>query len=101
MRFAAILMLCGICAAQSRTVSDAEVERVHRSAILIDTHNDVTGRTVKGWDIGPRDKEGHTDLVRLREGGVGAVFFAVYVSATFVKDRQSAHRALEVIDTVR
>ena len=68
-------------AAQTRTVTDAEVMKVHRSAILIDTHNDVTSRTVAGFDIGPRSKDGHTDLVRLREGGVGAVFFAAYVGA--------------------
>jgi len=32
---------------------------------------------------------------------VGGVFFAVYVGANFVKANQSAHRALEMIDTVR
>lgn len=41
--------------AQTRTVTDAEVMRVHRAALLIDTHNDVTGRTVEGFDIGPRN----------------------------------------------
>src|SRR5882762_2841543 len=35
-----------------RTVTDAEVQRVHRAAILIDTHNDVTSATVDGLDIG-------------------------------------------------
>ena len=38
--------------AQARQVSDAEVERVHKSALLIDTHNDITSRTVEGFDIG-------------------------------------------------
>jgi len=87
--------------AQSRRISDAEVAEAHRSALLIDTHNDVTSRTVKGFDIGPRAADGHTDLVRLREGGVGAVFFAAYVGAAYAKQNQSAHRALEMIDTVR
>jgi membrane dipeptidase len=88
-------------AAQKRTVSDEEVMRVHRSALLIDTHNDVTSRTLKGFDIGPRAKDGHTDLARLREGGVGAVFFAAYVAPSYAKDGQAAHRALEMIDTIR
>jgi membrane dipeptidase len=83
-------------------VTDAEVAAVMRSAILIDTHNDVTSRTLdEGFDIGKRSDTGHTDLVRLREGGVGATFFAAYVSARYVKDNQSAHRCLEMIDTVR
>ena len=75
--------------------------KIHRSALLIDTHNDVTSRTVDGFDIGSRAKAGHTDIARLREGGVGAVFFAVYVAAEYVNGNRSAHRALDMIDTVR
>ena len=77
------------------------VREVQNSAILIDTHNDVTSRTVDGFDIGKRASDGHTDIPRLREGGVGAVFFAAYVAADYAKDKTAAHRALEMIDTVR
>ena len=92
----------GLCLwAQTKSVTDAEVRRVHQSALLIDTHNDVTGETVKGLDIGPRRGKGHTDLARLREGSVGAVFFAAYVARTYDMQQQSAHRALEMIDTIR
>ena len=87
--------------AQNRTVTDAEVMRVHRSALLIDTHNDVTSRTVDGFDIGPRAPSGHTDIARLKEGGVGATFFAVYVAARYAEGSHSANRALQMIDTVR
>ena len=87
--------------AQTRQVSDAEVQRVHRSAILIDTHNDITSRTVDGYDIGKAQHDGHTNVTALKEGGVGAEFFAVYVSADYVKGNHSAHRTLEMIDTVR
>ncbi|MBK9166946.1 MAG: dipeptidase [Bryobacterales bacterium] len=87
--------------AQPRRVSDEEVAAVHRSALLIDTHNDVTSETVKGLDIGPRRRAGQTDLPRLREGGVGAVFFAAYVSGSYVQGNRSPRRALEMIDTIR
>ncbi|HWZ33191.1 MAG TPA: dipeptidase [Bryobacteraceae bacterium] len=90
--------------AQTRTVTDAEVMKVHRSALLIDTHNDVTSRTVEGFDIGPRntsDRPTHTDLVRMKEGGIGAQFFAVYVAANYVNGNHSANRTLQMIDTVR
>ncbi len=86
---------------QTHRITDAEVSRVHRSAILIDTHNDVPSFTVEGLDIGLRRKKGHTDLPRLRQGGVGAVFFAAYVSRSYVPKRASAHRVLEMIDTIR
>jgi membrane dipeptidase len=87
--------------AQGRKVGEAEVQEVQRSAILIDTHNDVAMRTVRGVDFGKRAASGHTDLVRLREGGVGAVFFSAYVAPSYVAKSQSAHRALEMIDSVR
>src|SRR6266851_5003855 len=87
--------------AQSRHITDAEVMKVHRSAILIDTHNDVTSKTVTGFDIGKQASDGHTDLPRLREGGVGGVFFAIFVAANYAKNNNSAKRALQMIDTVR
>ena len=96
-----LLLWCALAAAADHRYSDAEVMKIHRSALLIDTHNDVTSRTVDGFDIGSRNPAGHTDIARLREGGVGAVFFAVYVAAEYVNGNRSAHRALDMIDTVR
>jgi membrane dipeptidase len=85
---------------QTRTVTDAEVQKVHKSALLIDTHNDITSKTVDGYDIGTAKNDGHTNLTALKEGGVGAQFFAVYVSASYVNGNHSARRTLEMIDTV-
>ena len=96
-----VCLLLSPAAAQKKQVSEEEVRRVHRSALLIDTHNDVTGETVQGLDIGVRRASGHTDLPRLRAGGVGATFFAVYVAAQYVEGNRAPYRALEMIDTVR
>ena len=101
MRILFALALATATLGQNRAISDADVMRVHRSALLIDTHNDVPSRTVAGFDIGPRSDTGHTDIPRLREGGVGAVFFSVYVAASYVQGNRSANRALQMIDTVR
>jgi len=73
----------------------------HRSAILIDTHNDVTSATVAGLDIGKPNTTHMTDIPRMKKGGMGAQFFAVYVSATYVEGNHSANRTLQMIDTVR
>lgn len=94
-------MAFALCAQTKTPVTDATVRAITRSAILIDTHNDVTSRTVDGLDIGKPGTDTHTDIPRLKQGGVGAVFFAAYVSAIYDKDHSSAHRALEMIDTVR
>jgi len=79
---------------------DREVEKIRKSAILIDTHNDTPSFTVDGTDIANAPKD-HTDIPRLRAGGVGAVFFSVYVAATYVEGNHSANRALQMIDTVQ
>ena len=89
-----------LAAQQPRKVTQAEVDRITRDAILIDTHNDVTSLTVTGYDIATPNKTGQTDLARMK-GFLGAEFFAVYVGAEYVKDNHSANRALQMIDTVR
>jgi membrane dipeptidase len=105
MRLLLVLVTAMLAADQSKTqtrsISDAEVMRIHRSTLLIDTHNDVPSRTVEGFDIGSRTGSGHTDIARLKEGGVGAQFFAVYVAASYVTGNRSANRTLQMIDTVR
>jgi len=95
------LVTAWLLSGQNRPITDAEVARVHRSTLLIDTHNDLPSRTVEGFDIGSRTGTGHTDIVRLKEGGVGAQFFAVYVAASYVTGNRSANRTLQMIDTVR
>jgi membrane dipeptidase len=86
---------------QKRTVTDEEVARVHKSAILIDTHNDVTSATVAGMDIGKSNPDHMTDITRMKQGGMGAQFFAVYVASSYEEGNHSANRTLQMIDTVR
>jgi membrane dipeptidase len=100
-RLAIAAFAAGSLLAQKRAVTDEEVMRVHKSALLIDTHNDVPSRTVDGFDIGPKASDGHTDIVRLKQGGVGAQFFAAFVDAEYVKGNRSADRTLAMIDTIR
>ena len=86
MKLTLVLLAASLSFGQTkRAVSESEVTKVHKSMLVIDTHNDVTSRTVEGWDIGKRATDGHTDIPRLREGGVGAQFFAVYVAAGFTE----------------
>ncbi|HKX27104.1 MAG TPA: dipeptidase [Blastocatellia bacterium] len=77
--------------------------KLHRGAIVIDTHNDITSpMTDDGFDLGARDTSGknQTDLPRMKEGGLSAEFFAIYVAAKYAKEGGSARRALEMIDGV-
>jgi membrane dipeptidase len=107
LRIAVIAVACSTLAPAwqtprvKHTVSDEEVRRVHEAAILIDTHNDITSRTVAGFDIGQPSTTTHTDLPRMKKGGMGAQFFAVYVAASYTEGNHSAKRALDMIDTVK
>ena len=99
--FVLAIALAGVCAAQAtRKLTDAEVARITRSAILIDTHDDVPSNSIDGYDIATPDKKGTTDLPRMK-GFLGAEFFAVFVDASYVEGNHSANRALQMIDTVR
>ncbi len=100
-RISALCLTALLLSGQTRTVTDAEVQRVHRAALLIDTHNDVPWRVVDGFDIGSKAGEWHTDLTRLKAGGLGAVFFVAYVSGDYVDGNRSAHRTLQLIDAIR
>ena len=96
------LLATTLTLAQSpRRVTDEMVREVQRTAILVDTHNDVTSFTVGGFDIAKPGSAHHTDIPRLRAGGVGAVFFAAYVDSKYAKDHTAEHRVLDMIDTVR
>lgn len=101
LRFLMLGLLLLPLGAQKKTWTDEEVLAVHRSALLIDGHNDVTSRTVRGWDIGSEKDARHTSIAKLRAGGTAAQFFAAYVSANLIDSGGSARRALEMIDTIR
>ena len=75
--------------------------RILRSAIVVDTHEDVPEQLEKEWvDIGFRQKTGHVDIPRWREGGVTAPFLAAYVSSAYAASGKSAKKALEFMDLI-
>ena len=53
------------------------------------------------YDLGARNDRGEVDIPRMREGGITAVFFSVYTSASRNTELESVQQALEIIDAVR
>ncbi len=79
----------------------ARAARLQKSAIVLDTHEDVPERLEKEWvDIGVRNRTGQVDIPRWKEGGVTAAFLAAYVPAAFAESGGSARKALELIDLI-
>src|SRR5688572_22977134 len=75
---------------------------IHRSAIVVDTHNDILSMmTDDNYDLGVSSVgKYHTDLARMKQGGLTAEFFSVYVDRKYATEGGSARRALDMIDYV-
>jgi membrane dipeptidase len=88
-------------ARQSASVS-ARAKALHAHAIVIDTHDDTTQRLLfdKSFDIGARHTDGNIDIPRMRDGGLDALFFSIWVPST-VTGPPAVRRALDLIDAVR
>src|SRR5215472_13487880 len=93
-----ILALFASCAVLSaQTARD-----VHQRAIVIDTHGDTTQRllTDKTFDIAARNATGSVDIPRMRDGGLDALFFSIWVTGDVTGPR-AVKAALQQIDRVR
>jgi membrane dipeptidase len=87
--------------ATSKDGVSPRVAELHRRAIVIDTHIDTPMRLLdEGFDLAPRDAYGHIDLPRMREGGLDAAFFSIWVDPRKYKDDGAVERALQLIATV-
>ncbi len=76
-------------------------KKLHFESIVVDTHDDTTQRLLTpGFDIGVRHTDGSIDIPRMREGGLGAIFFSIWMSGT-VTGPEAVKRSLDQIDTVR
>lgn len=76
--------------------------RLHANAILVDGHNDITTMMLDdNYDLGmPSAGKYHTDLARMKQGGITGQFFSIYVDNDFAKRGQATRRALDMIDVV-
>jgi membrane dipeptidase len=88
-------------------VLSAEAKRLHQSALVIDGHNDLPWElraqgslSFERLDISKRQKSLQTDIPRLRQGGMGAQFWSVYVPASTANDGTALIATLEQIEMV-
>jgi membrane dipeptidase len=79
-------------------------ERAHKlqfSSIVLDTHDDTTQRFFTNtFDIGKRNPDGHVDIPRMREGGMNAIFFSIWIDGR-IMGPPAVQKALDQIDAVR
>jgi membrane dipeptidase len=94
--FAALSLVAG--------AADSIAERAHKlqfSSIVLDTHDDTTQRFfTKEFDLGKQNAEGHVDIPRMREGGMNAIFFSIWIDGK-IMGAPAVVKALDQIDAVR
>src|SRR5271154_1691154 len=104
MRRIYVVLCAGLIAAAILTRAADEIsERAHKlhfSSIVLDTHDDTTQRFfAKDYDIGARNPEGHVDIPRMREGGMNAIFFSIWIDGR-ITGPPAVQKALDQIDAV-
>jgi membrane dipeptidase len=107
-----ISLFTGQTAAQTMPAgADAKVWqqalKIHKKSIIVDGHNDITSPMVdedfnlSSNSVGKYHKDGdpfHTDLARMRLGGITGEFFSIYVSGDTLKTGGAMRRAMDLID---
>lgn len=104
----AVALLTGPAAAQD--AGEARARRILERTPLIDGHNDLPWALRQGHGSDPHavdlttnleaSTDLHTDISRLRAGGVGGQFWSVYVPAS-LEPVEAAKATFEQIDVVR
>ena len=76
--------------------------QLHERAIVVDTHIDTTQRLVfdPKFDLATRHTDGNIDLPRIKDGGLDAAFFSIWVPGD-VTGPTAVKRAMDQIDAVR
>jgi membrane dipeptidase len=78
-----------------------KAKNLHFSSIVVDTHDDTTQLLLDPkFDLGVRHTTGSIDIPRMREGGMSAIFFSIWMPSK-VTGPVAVAKALEQIDAVR
>lgn len=74
---------------------------LHFRSLVFDTHQDTIQRLLApDFDLAARHSDGSVDIPRMREGGLGAAFWAVFVPGT-ITGPSAVERALAQIHAAR
>lgn len=86
----------------------ARALKLHKKSIVVDGHNDITSPMVdedfdlRNSSVGKFHLGGdpfHTDIARLKAGGITGEFFAIYVSGSTMTTGGAMRRAMDMIDS--
>ncbi len=77
----------------------ARARALHAGSLVFDGHVHAVDREFyHGGDIGQRKSDGQFDLPRAQEGGLGALFFSIFVTEDYYPARFETKQALRMLD---
>jgi membrane dipeptidase len=89
-----------VVAASAQAVSE-KAKKLQSSSIVVDTHDDTTQRLLDPtFDLAARQSDGNIDIPRMREGGLTAIFFSIWIPGK-IMGPEAVQKALKQIDAVR
>ena len=89
-----------VVAASAQAVSE-KAKKLQSSSIVVDTHDDTTQRLLDStFDLADRQTDGNIDIPRMREGGLTAIFFSIWIPGK-IMGPEAVQKALKQIDAVR
>jgi len=100
-----LLLLFVLTSCKSSTDKKLEpktFEEIHSQAIFIDTHNDILLQTMEKGHVFDADLLGktHSDLKRMKQGGLDAQFFSVWSDGNQINPYDFANRQIDSLDAV-
>jgi membrane dipeptidase len=97
-------LLAAALAAPTALHPDDVAERaraLHFSSIVVDTHDDTTQRFFSSsFALGARNPDGSVDIPRMREGGLNAIFFSIWIDGRTLGP-PAVQKALDQIAAVK
>ena len=83
-------------------LSAQNYQNIHNKAIFLDTHNDFLTQTMEKNFVFDTDLKGitHSDLNRMKEGGVDVQFFSVWSDGDQLNPYAFANRQIDSLDAV-
>ena len=99
--FFPLFLLCSLWIAPANGDEITErARKLHFSSIVLDTHDDTTQRFLsKDYDLSKRNPDGSVDIPRMKEGGMNAIFFSIWIDGR-IMGPPAIQKALDQIDAV-
>lgn len=96
------IIAVAFCIFLSQQIVAQSYKKIHRKAIVVDTHNDILMKAADKGIVFDKDLTGvtHSDLARWKQGGLDVQIFSVYCDGDLKNPFAYANREMDSLDAV-